>query len=876
MFQIYDLTCNGLRKPIGIDENPVFSWKMKSNQNATYQSSYRILVTKGQECVWDSGNVQSGENSGICYAGEKLESGQCYEWSVTCVDNHGEQTQPQQASFMMGIMDGQWEAKWIESTDERKPLQDTTNADAIFSGQVKSLEHPEEQLNAPVLLRKEFEVKQKVKRAVIYATAHGIYELLMDGKSVSQLLAPEYTSYARYLEYQTMDVTELMQEGKHAIGCILADGWYTGKIGLMGVGNQYGDRNAFSMQMHLEYEDGTKELVVTDETFQWNYGAYIYADLFVGEYLDYDKSNTEFAEVGYDDTDWKAVQTEDFCEELLRGRTVEPVEVLRKIQPALIKTPAGEWVLDAGENIVGYTVMHMIAPCDTEIGLEHSEVLDKEGNYLQNIMGQNKNQKDRIICKKGQQVSYEPRFTFHGFRYVRITGLEEVCAEDFTIVVIGTNLKKTGTFCCSNPDLNQLQENIFRSQQGNMLSIPTDCPQRERAGWTGDMQVYAATATFHMDVLSFLKRWLKEMQLEQLEDGQIPNVVPTMDSNKYIDGEGKKHICSAGWGDACVIVPYQLYQAYGDSSVLKDNFEMMQKWMSFIATEADENGLWNKEFHFGDWLIPSIMAEYHDPMQTAIRTKEEVASAMYAYTTDMMINICNILGKTKEAEHYVNLNAKICKSFSDTYISENGEMRQPLQGLYVLALQMNLVEESKKPAMVKKLVELIHQAGDCLDTGFLSVPFLLDTLCDCKENELAYTLLLQKKAPSWLYAVTKGATTIWENWTAILPDGTRTNSSYNHFAFGCVGDFMYRKIGGLQIGDAGYKVVHVDPDFACGMDFAKITFESQYGENYIEWEKQNGHVKLIVSLPPGTSGSVVLDGKRVDIDNGYHEFVMEA
>lgn len=873
MFQIYDLTCNGLRKPIGIDEIPKFAWRMKSDKNATEQSTYRIVVEENGKLMWNSGSVKSSKNSEIQYEGEPLRTGRKYEWYVRCQDNYGEEAISDKQLFYTGMLETDFQdVKWIRSTESRKPLQDVTNAGAVFSGQLKSLEHPEEQLESPIYFRREFVIKKAVKNAVIFATAQGIYDLFVDGKQISPMYAPEYTSYQHYLEYQSMDITDLLKEGKHAVGIILADGWYTGKIGLMGVGNQYGDCTAVAMKMRIEYEDGTVETLVSDDTFRWNYGAYIYADLFVGEYVDIEKMNTDFARAGYVDKDWHEVDVAKFKVEVFKGRTVEPIEVLRTIKPTLIHTPSGEWVLDAGENIVGFTGVDMICPVDTELALEHSEVLDNEGNFLQNIMGQNKNQKDRLICKSGQKVTYQPHFTFHGFRYVKITGLVEVHAENFTIYVVGSNLKQLGTFTCSNEDLNQLQNNIFRSQQGNMLAIPTDCPQRERAGWTGDMQVYAPTAVFNMDVYQFLKRWLFDMRLEQLEDGQIPNVIPTIDSNKYIDGEEKKHICSAGWGDACVIVPYRLYQAYGDIKVLEENFEMMQKWMAFIETELDENGLWNQGFHFGDWLIPSIMAESHDPMQTAIRTKEEVASAMYAYTTDMMINICTILGKTEDASHYLQMNAKTRKAFSDIYISDEGVMRQQLQGLYVLAIQMNLVEKSKKDGLVRKLVELIHEADDCLDTGFLSVPFLLDALCECGENELAYKVLMQKKAPSWLYAVTKGATTIWENWMAILPDGIRTNSSYNHFAFGCVGDFMYRKIGGLQMEAAGYQKVHIEPDFTCGLTFATTTYDSQYGEIIIDWKRDGLYADVSVVLPPGTSGSILIEGKCIEIDNGRHEF----
>lgn len=874
MYCIYNLKCNGMTKPIGIDSiRPVFSWKMKSSEPNTYQSQYQTVVYLEGECVWDSGPVASEKNIDICYEGPKLKTGRCYEWKVISTDNYGNVCESETTFFLTGIMENTfWKAKWIEADEVRKPIQDITDSGAIFSGKVTSLPFPEEQLNKPVYFRKEFGIHKAIKRACVFATAHGIYHLTLDGTHISPLLAPEYTSYKEYLEYQTMDVTGVLKNGRHAFGCILADGWYTGKIGLMGVGNQYGETNAFCMQLHLEYEDGTTEDVMTDETWHWNHGAYEYADLFVGEYYEPGKEPYGFDEAGYSEDMWKPVITKAYGFENLKGTTAPPVIEKRQIQPVLIQSSKGEWILDAGENIVGYTSFCIEGQMDNEISLEHSEVLDADGNFLQNIMGQHKNQKDRIILTKGDKASYKPKFTFHGFRYVKITGLTSVDASWFTIHVIGSALQNTGYFETSDSRINKLQQNIVRSQEGNMLSVPTDCPQRERAGWTGDMQVYAPTAAFNMDVNSFLKRWLSNMRLEQQMDGQIPNVIPAIDSNKYIDGEGRGHICSAGWGDACIIVPYRLYQTYGEQKVLEENYEMMERWIQFIESEADESGLWRKGFHFGDWLIPSIMAEYHDPMKTASLTKEEVASMMYAYTTGMMIDVCNVLGKRQRADYYIRLNSKIRKSFSDTYISEEGNMRQPLQGLYVLALQMNMAEGRKRERMIHNLVSLIHEAGDCLDTGFLSVPFLLDILCDCGQKELAYKMLYQKKGPSWLYAVDRGATTIWENWFAIQPDGRRTNASYNHFAFGCVGDFMYRRMGGFWMEEAGYQKIRICPDFTCGLDWVKTEFESVYGRCKIEWEKRKAGYHLTVLLPPGTEGLVQLDGETKSIGNGYYEF----
>ncbi len=887
MYRIFDLKCNKMSNPKGIDTLiPQFSWRMESDRQDTFQTAYEIEVRDEDEnCLW-SVCREDGRNFGIEYDGAPLKTGEKYVWTVKSINNYGESFKSQRAYFEMGITDKKsWRAKWIEAPQKRKEIKDITDSASIFSGKVRSNENQEEYLNPPVYFRKRINISKTVKRAKVYATAHGVYELSIDKKAFSEVLAPGYTAYGKYLDYQSYDVAEYLTLGWHELECILADGWYSGKIGLMGVGNQYGSTNAFLMQMEIQYEDGSVEKICSDESFEWAEGAYNYADIFVGESIDYSKPEPDYQ---------SGVLVKEYGYENLHGTCCEPVRVLREKKPVkLIRTPKGEIVLDAGENIAGYTKFSLKTKKGMVIGLEHSEILDKDGNFMQNIMGQNKNQKDIIKCS-GKKTSYCPKFTFHGFRYVKVTGFDEeeqksINKDDFTIVIIGTDLEKTGEFVTSNEKINKLQENIYRSQQGNMVSVPTDCPQRERAGWTGDMQVYAQTAVFNMNVYAFLDKWLENMRLEQLDDGQIPNVVPTIDSNKYIDGENRKHICSAGWGDACIIVPYRMYMAYGDKKILQNNYEMMKRWLKYVENQASkytpkdvltysieekerQKYLWNTEFHFGDWLIPSIVAKTGNPMQTAILTKEQAATAMYAYTTGMMIEINTILGYYEEAKRYTVLNKKICEAFSNEYIKEDGSIEPNVQGIYVLALYMGMAAEDKREKCVKKLVELIHANNDCLDTGFLSVPFLLDTLCKYGESELAYTLLYQEKCPSWLYEVNMGATTVWENWAAILPNGTRTNSSYNHFAFGCVGDFMYRKIGGIIMEEAGYKKILIEPDFSCGLDKVYTSLLTPYGKLSADWEKKDGRYLLKIKLPPNTSGRVKLADKVFEIGNGEFEF----
>ncbi len=874
-YSIYCPQVLNRNNPIGIDQNPRFSWKLDSDENNVFQKSYQILVWEDDTLIWDSGKVESEHTSGIDYKGNSLKSGCLYTWQVISINQDGIHASSEVKSFSTGMLSShKWSGKWIKATLEKKPLNDVTDMALLSSLSEDDVEHPERRLDPPIYFRKDFSLSKKVKKATAYATALGLYRLSIDGHLISSPLAPEYTSYKHHLEYQTYDITKLMEKkSDHALGMIVSEGWYSGKIGLMGVGQQYGRDNLALFQLEIQYEDGEVEIVNSDQNVSFNTGAYKYADLFVGEYIDFNNSLQGFDMAGYDDSGWKKVEIVDYGYDKIKAQSVDPVCVIKRIKPKLIKTPRGEWVLDAGENICGYTTYSGKTVSMTEVSLEHSEVLDKDGNFFQNITGQNKNQKDRFIAA-GETTTYIPQFTFHGFRYVKVTGLTSINPDDFTICVLGSPLERTGFFTCSDSRLNQLQENIIRSQQGNMVCIPTDCPQRERAGWTGDMEIYAPTATFNMDVQAFLKRWLYDMRMEQLADGQIPHVIPQIDSNKYMEqNPAPKHVSSAGWADACILVPLALYRAYGNKDILRENYSMMKGWMQYVKDNAGEEfSNWVQLFHFGDWLIPSIMAQYHNPIITALNTKEEVALAYLTYDADCMTEIAEILELPDDAREYLFLSKKVRDVFSKKYVSKDGTMRQPLQGLYVLALGLNLLSGEQEKGAIDNLLCLIKESNYTLDTGFLSVRFLLNTLCQYSANDVAYKILYQDDTPGWLYAIKFGATTIWENWAAILPDGTPTESSYNHFAFGCVGDFLYRHIGGLQQDDAGYKKIRINPDYNSGLDWVETIYDSIHGKIVVKWKKTADVIKLHVQLPPNTSGIVHLKDKQLEIGNGQYDF----
>lgn len=893
MYRVYGEKCCGQKSPFGLTEKvPVFSWRLESDGYGVYQEAFELTVwDQDGRVMWKSG-LQKGNNvHNIPYAGEALSSLTDYLWQVRSFGNSKEKASGDICRFTTGIMDpSEWKASWIEADYERRPCEDDTESWKLFAGKMPYLEKPEEKLNPCLYFRREVRLHKRVVRAMASATAHGIYALFINGREYGLPLAPGYTAYDGYQECQLYDVTEAFAPGDNVIGAIVADGWYTGKVGLMGVGNQYGETTAFLMQITLFYEDGTEDIIVTDREFAAGTGAYLYADLFVGEGYDAGREPVGWQRPGYHNSAWKPVLVKDYGYKQLKGIADEPAAYVR-IQPlkSILTSPKGEILLDAGENIAGFISVRGQAEKGDVIRMECSEVLDKDGNFLQNIIGQNKNQTDVYIAGEDGPFVYRPRFTFHGFQYVRLTGMEDVKPEQFQVYVLASDLERTGWFTCSDERLNRLQSNIFRSQQGNMLYVPTDCPQREKAGWTGDMQAYTPTAAFLMDVEAFLSKWLQNMRLEQYEDGQVPHVIPDMMSGRYVSAG----LSSCGWADACVIVPYRMYQVYADQKILKDNYDMMQRWMAYVektaATEFPEGYeqmepdrkewqkyLWNTGFHFGDWLIPSLSrGGISDPMTGANLTKEPVATAMFAYTTGLMARISEILGDLRQKEHYELLNARIRDAFAREYLLENGRLKVEFQGIYVLALQMNLVPESARSGLLDRLVEMIEENGGCLDTGFLSMPFLLDVLYDNGRSDAAWKLLFQEKCPSWLYEVKMGANTIWESWTNIAQDGTKNSSSYNHFAFGCVGDFMYRRILGIGRQAPGYSRILIEPDITCGLTFAQGSYESIWGKIAVSWRICDKTVSADILVPPGTNALIRIGSYSEEVLSGQYHYEIQ-
>jgi len=894
--RLTDVRCNSLKNPIGIDDiRPVFSWKIDAGQNDVYQLSYRIQVRDEENnLVWDSREMHSDQSVNVVYEGNRLRGKTAYIYDVTVKTNVGSVLYSKGNTFEMGILnESEWVAKWIgrqsECVSGKTDKQDLGKI-LIDMMEGKDVDFtPDRKLEACNTYVKSFAVSETklLKKARAYVSALGVYELKINGEIPCDVrFAPEFTDYDAYVEYQTYDIIPFLNGGLNTIEITLADGWYKGKFGMLGFGENYGSELAALIQIEMLYEDGSRDIIASDESFRYYTSPYVYSDIMIGERYDARLENAE--------------KTYYPCKELgigyekLHGICAEPVIVTQRLAPkAILTSPAGDTILDFGQNIVGVVEMRVSGKAGTEVKLEHSEELELSENFANFIDGFNRDQTDYYVLKGVFEEVYQPKFTFHGFRYVRVSNYPgEVKAENFTACVLGTACAVSGSFTTSNSKLNQLQSNIQWSQRGNLLSIPTDCPQRERAGWTGDAWVYGETCCFNQDCQNFFKRWLRNMREEQFEDGLIPIIVPYSAGYKDIQLQSFGTHTSAGWGDIIVALPWYLYQIYGDKTVLEENYEAMLKWMGYVEREASsgvnlkegeeddpdalerQKYLWNTNFHFGDWLYPSCSRDNgeSDMLGSATTTKEHVSTAIYANSTEIVSKVAELLGDTERQQYYSKLNENIRHAFAVEYVDDQGLIDNDLQGLYVMALAMNMVEDEKRPLLANRLTELIAENDGCLDTGFMSIKFLMDVLTENGKKETAKEILYQEKFPSWLYEVNHNATTIWERWNAILPDGTRTVTSYNHYAFGCIGDWMYRNLLGIRRLKPGYKKILIKPDFDFGLESVSGSYESVYGTIAVKWRLENGCKKVYIRIPANTVACLEYpDGTCETLGNGEFE-----
>lgn len=860
------------------DENITFGWQLESSKNNTIQTAYEIVLFNNEkEVIWNTGKVNSSKSLNINYNGKKLECRNEYFWNVTVWNNFSEIITSNTNSFEIGLLNsGDWTAKWIEADNKISSIKEDFNMEKIFSYHDDPSEIEDIPLDPPIVFSKEFEIDHKeIRKARIYATAHGVYEIMLNGNKVgNEYLAPGFTTYSKLQYYQTYDIRELLIDGYNKVSITVADGWYKSKLGLAGIGHQFGDKTALLAQIEVTYEDGNKVIIGTDNTFKASVGEIEYSDLFIGE-----KQNHNLNKKLFFDIDEK-----DYGYDQLKADMAEPIRCIEKIKPSrILYTPNGETVLDFGRNIAGIVEMKVNGKKGDVVQLQHSEELDLEGNFFFNIIGQNKYQTTTFVLSGENDEVFLPKFTYQGFRYVKVTGYPEKLEKDnFTAYVLSSDCKRSGILKTENEDINKLLENIYHSQESNFISVPTDCPQREKAGWTGDAQIYIPTAIFNMNIKRFMKRWLLNMRLDQLDNGQIPGLIPFIESDRMLCS-GFGNISSAGWSDACIIIPWNLYVQYEDLSFLEDNYEMMKRWVDYIENRCKSNinehsksyekYLWNMEFHYGDWMTPSLVNEDGsiNPMKSSEKTAEQAATMYFAHSAELLSVISDILGKNYESNYYKKLSKNIKQAFIYEYVNESGIIKGDMQGLYALAIKFKIADDEMSSRFSERLLEKIRENDNKLDTGFLGTPVLLDALTESGYRKTAYELLLNEKCPSWLYMVKQGATTIWESWDAIKQDGNRNITSYNHYSLGSVEDYIVREAAGLKKIEGNEGEYLFVPDLNSPIKYCDISYESPYGKINVIWNSDNNRTQLELSVPIGVSLKVELNGDSDTLGSGMYK-----
>ncbi|MDZ7317946.1 MAG: glycoside hydrolase family 78 protein [candidate division KSB1 bacterium] len=856
--------------PIGIDVLiPRLSWEIVSDERNVRQTAFQVRaaaeaahLTAGKNLLWDSGKIASEQSIQIEYQGPALKSGQRIYWQVRIWDEKDRASNWSKAAFWeMGLLSpNDWKASWIEPNLE----EDLT----------KSQPCP--------FLRKEFSLSKKIKAARAYVSSLGLYELYLNGQRVGdQVLTPGWTSYYRRVQYQTYDITAMLVQGKNAAGAILGDGWFRGFLSWTPTRNYYGQKLALLAQIQVEYQDGTSEVIGTDESWRASTGPILESDIYNGEIYDARRELTGWNQVGFDDQNWQAVKITSPGKRRLVAAYGPPVRRIQEIKPiAILKTPAGETVFDMGQNMVGWTRLRVQGPAGTTVTLKHAEVLDKNGNlYTENL--RSAKQRDQYILKGGGEEIFEPHFTFHGFRYVAVTGFPgQPTLNHLTGIVIHSDMTPTGSFVCSNPLINQLQHNIQWGQKGNFVDVPTDCPQRdERMGWTGDAQVFSPTACFNMDVAGFYTKWLKDLAADQFQDGVVPHVIPDVlrqggaaawdevletQSNSPALPESKAGGSSA-WADAAVVVPWTVYLYFGDRRILEEQYSSMKAWVDYMKLQAGDTYLWQTGGHFGDWLA---FATNRSDYPGATTDKDLIATAYFAHSTDILQRVAAILGKENDARSYAELFSKIKRAFQQEYVTPNGRITSGTQTAYALALAFGLLPDNVRKQAAERLAADV-QSFKHITTGFVGANLINPVLTDNGYLDLAYMLLNRQDYPSWLYPITKGATTVWERWDGIKPDGSFQDpgmNSFNHYAYGAIGDWLYRVVAGIDIDPAqpGYKHIIFRPQPGGGISSASASHHSMYGKIESAWKIEADNFHLSIAIPPNTTATVYLPAAKLE------------
>ena len=897
MTSIVNLRCEYRVQPLGIDViKPRLSWEMQTERRGARQTAYRILaasqperLTADNADVWDSGKIESDQSVHVAYQGADLQSRQRVYWRVTVWDEANTPMDSDASWFEMGLLQrSDWKAQWIGAS--------------LYGG-------PRSMFPAPHL-RKAFTLTSPIISARLYVTALGLFECSVNGSPVSEdVLSPGWTDYHKRLSYRVYDVAPLLQSGENVIGAVLGDGWAVGHTA-WNHRQSHADRPQFLAQLEVVLADGSRMVTATDDSWKVKLSPILHNDLLMGEAYDARRELPHWNLPGLDDSGWEPVE---ICPDpgvaivAANGPAMRRMEELQLVANPEEKGRFGRprSIFDFGQNMVGRIRFRGTAPAGTTVTFRFAEVLNPDGTLYTTNLRQAKATDYYTFKGEGEEV-WEPKFTFHGFRYVEVSDYPGTATRDtVTGIVIYSEMPPTGDFTSSDPYLNQLQHNILWGQKGNFLDVPTDCPQRdERLGWTGDIQVFLRTAAFNMDVAGFMTKWLQDLLDAQSEDGIVPSVAPNVPGIPQDGGPA--------WSDAIVICPWTLYLTYGDQRILEMTYSGMVKFMDFLLRTSPGYIRCAPEYEgwpgYGDWL--SINAD---------TPRDLIGSAFFAYDAKLMAKIAEVLEKPDDAAHYQHLFEQIKQAFGKRYLkgssvtaaadrpsasrkmldeadaisrgnlavaqyqtvaSEvfNMNLFTPTQTAYVLALHFDLLPDDLRATAAAELTKDIQYRNMHLSTGFVGAPYLPHVLSKNGHLNTAYALLFQKTWPSWLYSVTQGATTIWERWDGWTEEAgfqSPDMNSFNHYAYGSIGAWMYNTVTGIEVDpeQPGYKHAILRPQPGGNLTQARGSLKTLYGDLVSDWSIEGSRFSWTVIIPPNTSATaylpvtddavVTLDGERV-------------
>tara|TARA_R110002051_G_scaffold318695_1_gene401385 strand:- start:25223 stop:27931 length:2709 start_codon:yes stop_codon:yes gene_type:complete len=839
----------GFKNPLGFyDATPTFSWQLPVSEAVVSQSAYQIVVASNPDLLpenpdlWDSDQQKSAQSTWVKYQGKPLQSRQKVYWQVKYWNQNKEASNWSEINhFELGLLNNtDWQAQWIGLD---------TKAEGILGSQ-------ENIIHRPQYVRKDFELSNDVASARLYITAKGVFDVAINGEDVSDdVMPPGYTPYKKRIETITYDVSDFIESGANTIGIEVAAGWHSGRLGWMK--SYWSDTESPKViaQLEITMKDGSKQVILSDESWKGTTNGPIrLSEIYDGETYDANLEMPEWTTDNFDDSNWKSVNafpvTEDIKLEPKRHSTVKSkIEVASK---EIIKKE-GAVIFDLKQNMVGVPLLKVPMKKGETLKVRFAEMLSPDGTfYTENYRSAAST--NYYTASKDGMIEWKPKFTFHGFRYVELSGFDaskDASKDWVTGIVQYSDFEENGTFTSSHEKLNQLQSNIVWGLRGNFLDIPTDCPQRdERMGWTGDAQVFGPTSMFNADVYKFWASWLQSVRESQYDNGGIPWVVPDVLNNNKV---------SSGWGDVCVIIPWKIYFRTGDKTILEENYDMMKKWVQHHQeTSKDYISHMNS---FADWLQP-----YPENGDTKGDTSHDlISTAFFANAAKLTAQTAEVLGKKEDQAKYEALYKTVAQAFDKEYFNEDGTLKNvaATQTSYLLALAFNLLPEAKQGLVKTHLLGKLKDADNHLRTGFLGTPLLSEVLDNTGEVDLMYKLLFNETYPSWFYSINQGATTIWERWNSYSKEegfNPQNMNSLNHYAYGAIGEWMYERIAGIAPLEAGYKKIRIAPQPKAPLTSASASYVTPFGKVSSSWKIENKIFYLETTIPPNTTATIIVIG----------------